>query len=733
MPIEQKLCEVALGFADGANFEKFAQTFHSAVVGSEFVPLGGIHDGGADGFEERIFNSKSRVTVFLQASITESFSAKIQQTIERLRTFGREPKQVIFYFSKNVPNHDQIAEKISEKNDLVITIRDQKYISTNINNYPSAISSFSSFIEPSINFLRVKPLSPLQNLPAEIDRTICAYLSHEVDRRRGQTSLLNSVTDSLVLWSLEGTDPDKQIFRTREEISSAIMKAVPTAKKFLKGVLESRLQELSSKAASRGRLISFHKSANGYCLTFEQRNAISDENIEELATFNYVKDKFTSHMMGFDVSLEPLIADIVKIFHSSLEAIFYQQGLAISLFAVDGDDDVLGDIQVSEIIETEIRKLRIGGDAKAKITVEIRNFLRKLVYDPDATERSYLQKLSRTYFLLFILQNDPKIIEYFNTMKSNMVLYVGSDIIIRALAETLLDQSMQKIQTTLDIIVSAGGELIITEPAIDEVFHHLHGTCLEFENHYAEVEPIIPEEIIPEINRILIRCYLYARTSKTQKKIKGWRSFIGQFVSYEDIRGGRNIESLKNYLCSRYKLQYESRDDMDNTIDQDSMNLLSNSIVKERSNKKDKDGILARNDAAHALRVLEKRKEIRDGNNGNPFGYKTWWLTYEKVIQKCFISTFGPAKPKFIIRPEFILNYLTYSPEKSEIVESYRSIFPSVLGVTLGRRLEPHALNAVLDSARSVFLTDPHRAKARIIEYVNTLKADQVKRYDQVL
>ena len=49
-PINPKLVEIALDHAEGIPFEQFGHSFYSAIFGSEFVPLGGIHDGGADGF-----------------------------------------------------------------------------------------------------------------------------------------------------------------------------------------------------------------------------------------------------------------------------------------------------------------------------------------------------------------------------------------------------------------------------------------------------------------------------------------------------------------------------------------------------------------------------------------------------------------------------------------------------------------------------------------------------------
>jgi hypothetical protein len=71
--IDQRLVAIALDAVDTTNFEKFAQTFYGAIQDREFVPLGGVHDGGAEGFDANgatdleLFTDESAST-FLQVS-----------------------------------------------------------------------------------------------------------------------------------------------------------------------------------------------------------------------------------------------------------------------------------------------------------------------------------------------------------------------------------------------------------------------------------------------------------------------------------------------------------------------------------------------------------------------------------------------------------------------------------------------------------------------------------------
>ena len=93
--IDHRLVEIALERVAGVDFERFIQSFYSAVMGFTYVPLGGIHDGGADGLiSDSIYADESQ-TRFLQASVTPDIKIKVRHTVERLHEFGRDPTSLI--------------------------------------------------------------------------------------------------------------------------------------------------------------------------------------------------------------------------------------------------------------------------------------------------------------------------------------------------------------------------------------------------------------------------------------------------------------------------------------------------------------------------------------------------------------------------------------------------------------------------------------------------------------
>jgi hypothetical protein len=95
--------------------------------------------------------------------------------------------------------------------------------------------------------------------------------------------------------------------------------------------------------------------------------------------------------------------------------------------------------------------------------------LRAAIYESTPAERSYLSKLCRTYLLLFSLNAEPRIVEYFQSMASNFYLYVGSDILIHVLSERYIRPEDQMTTHLLAMLGQAGTTLVLAEPVLDEV------------------------------------------------------------------------------------------------------------------------------------------------------------------------------------------------------------------------------------------------------------------------
>lgn len=396
--VNGKLVTTALEEVDTSSFEKFGQVFFAALMGRRFVPLGGMHDGGAEGFFEPELYEDERASHFLQVSKQATWEKKIRGTIRRLREYGREPTALTYISSHIIPEIDTLEETLSTDLDCRIIIRDARYIETHINNSDATISAFDTYLRPSLAHLDGVGMSPIGSAARlQDDRTLAVFLRQEVEHRRGKTELLESVADSLIIWALSDTDPDAGLFLDRRAILERVESALPSSKQFIRGVIDTRLEFLRSRQGVTDRQIRYYSSGEKYCLPYETRELVKQENIEDSALKLGVTAAFESRFRALASDNElPLLEAVIRVCHESLEKIFEHQGLLIARFAQNGDE---GEELYQDVADVVAGILDESPDVEERVVVRrmCLGVLRGTFYDASPEERIYLQKLSQTY------------------------------------------------------------------------------------------------------------------------------------------------------------------------------------------------------------------------------------------------------------------------------------------------------------------------------------------------
>jgi hypothetical protein len=85
---------------------------------------------------------------------------------------------------------------------------------------------------------------------------------------------------------------------------------------------------------------------------------------------------------------------------------------------------------------------------------------------------------------------------------------------------------------------------------------------------------------------------------------------------------------------------------------------------------------------------------------------------------------------RFMMRPEFLLNFILFSPSQKEVENSYRTIFPSILGVQLSNRMNAERFKGIMEQANEIWAVDQARAGAMVTGFLDQLKGDMSKIYD---
>ncbi len=275
--IHPDLIKIALDKAEGYQFEAFVNAFYPGLVGSRFIPLGGVTDGGADAVE-RAYERDNSPQVFYQASIETDYRGKIKRTVKRLREFGRDPRSLTYVTSRTIKYIDREETSLTDELNVTIRIRDADYIIAHVNDGPTTQSAYRQYLSHLTDFLRSVGAARLVAPSAHVrSPAVYVFLEQELARRSGDTHLVDAVTDSLILWALEGTDPDAHLFMSSADVLERVSREIPATRQVIEGRLERRLNYLCSKQYPGGRQVNWHRKDEVYVLPYETRQRIEDE------------------------------------------------------------------------------------------------------------------------------------------------------------------------------------------------------------------------------------------------------------------------------------------------------------------------------------------------------------------------------------------------------------------------------------------------------------------------
>ncbi|WP_446810973.1 hypothetical protein ACH50O_05200 [Methylomonas sp. 2BW1-5-20] len=719
--VHPDLIQVALEKVEGLAFESFAQDFLSVLEGRNFVPLGGTKDGGADGLYQC-----ENARIFYQFTKQENHRNKIRKTVERLNEFGRTVTTLYYLSPRVIPHIDKEEDLLSEELDVRVKIRDRKYISSHINDSIGTIAAYNNHLSVFTQFLERVARSDESFISSHVqDPSAFVFLQHEVTNRLGNRKLIHSLTDSMILLALSETDPDTSILMSESEITSKIFDRFPWTTKLLKNQIQQRLEKLRTKDEA-GREVRWYQKEKKYCLPYNTRLVIKEENqSDESLKIKFIEEVklMASELFDSDDGEYQKIADLCsEVVHS----VFEKQGLLFSHFLVSNEKNIAPPI-VSDCIDDAIERAGYPNSSAINYREHMETIIRKVFYHASPNQREYLTNLSRTYVLLFALQADPKIIEYFSSMAASFRLFLGSDILVKALSERYLDNEDQVARNLLKMASASGIKMYLSECVLEEVFQHIKGTYYEFINYFCHMEPYITKEIARNSGKILIRSYFYA---KEEGRVKSWTAYLGQFITYSNIDNQYGIDELKKYLLSEYNLSFIENSELESCCNGDAVNSLAEAMLTCDDKK---NSALAHNTALLVHGIYGLRTKYKEQSSVSEFGLKTWWMTNQTRVLRHTVDIVKTKRAQYIMKPEYILNYIAMSPNCSQVREGFKTIFPSVFGIQLGHRLRDDVFHNIMNDVQEWKDYEPGRVTALMSELSDRLKCDRLRRYNLTL
>src|SRR5690606_37146972 len=171
----------------------------------------------------------------------------------------------------------------------------------------------------------------------------------------------------------------------------------------------------------------------------------------------------------------------------SVQLTFESEGIEFAAF-LDKGDEANGYANIADSVDRALAEGKDRPPKAERFKAAILGSLRSAFYDSSPDERLLFGKLSRTYSLFFGLKVDARIVTYFQDMASDFHLYVVSDLIVRCFSERYVRPEDQRVRTLLRMLAESGAKLVLAEPVLEEVMHHLRTTMLEYVNYFANNE-----------------------------------------------------------------------------------------------------------------------------------------------------------------------------------------------------------------------------------------------------
>lgn len=695
---------------DGFLFESFAQEFMSARLGYKFLSSGGIKDRGIDGLEH-VSEEENKLTSIFQITIDKKSEIKLKDTLSKLSENSILYSRLTYVTNIEVKNKDVLVDLAEENYGISLRVFDANWISNNCNESPATRSVISNFVARHLRDMQ-KPGREFVVNNFVKDPKLYVFLMQQIRGNGEVEDLNNKLIESLILYSLRDTDPEQDKLMTADDIEQSVKVMFDFEVERIRSKINKRLRFLSRKP---DRKINHHTQggSDSYCLPFETRLRIISDNAKDKSLYDgfmrEAEEVLSRKLKVEEIQVKKLSVILKKI----VELIYFQQGLEFSDFLLNGGSSDLFESNLSETVDLVLNDSNIIDKNRSKAKTALIMAIRDIVYSGSPESKEYLKSLSKTYLMLFLMKCDPQVISYFQTMAGKMRIFVCTSILVPAFSEIYLQEQNKRYWSLLKSAKSRGVRLLVNDTILDELLAHIKNSFRIYQSEYQNNIDLFNKGKEEFIDQILVRAYLYA---KNEGKIQSYEAFLDNFVS---IGSPSAKQELIDFLNEEFGIDYVSSEtkEMKVNIDHTDLNLL----VDELTNVKGSAG-KARADANLILTIYALRAAHGEINSSIE-GYKTWWLSSDTATHKAVSKLFKQKYPiSCYMRPDFLYNYISFTPPKDKISALYENTFPNLLGVQISNHISPDIGKEV----RRLIVEHNERPSGRVKAKIRKL-SDQLK------
>ena len=656
-----------LGPGDWLVFERFAAEFLAVEYPSLRTTAASAGDRGRDGELHRVGEDP---VVAVQYSVTTDWKGKIAATVDRLAETMPSVTELIYATNQRIGSAaDDLVRSIRRSKQVFVDVRDRSWFIerelTSPQREAASLELSRMMVDPLLVERRIRRYSPtLSDDEARIALLHLVLGAHDEASDKGLTK---TCFESLVLSALYDTTPESRL--THEAITTRVTRLLPAGfEEQIAQQVQGAIQRLSTR---NGRVKQYGKT-DEYFLADEERRTVKQRAAEYLLLQNELEDRLIStikiSLPGLHLN-EGTGAQVGTDLRTALESVLLKRGEAFAKAAKTGE---IQPVDAEEVVVVVRELSRSSGNLLTD--TQVAAAIIEILERPSPKIRLYLHRLADAYTMFAFLRQAPDVQKVVVSMFTGGDLWLDTSAILPLLAETLLDDPHERYHAALiKAAKDAGLRLFVTDGVVEEVERHIN-RCVAFSRTGAQNWR----------GGVPFLATAYTLSGRARRGFMNWAELFRGPVSPE--------EDIRQYLYEMYGVERRNL-----LLEADAAPPELRIVVQEiwheaHERRRLSPGAeeldtptrtrLVAHDVENTVGIIQLRKQI----SINPLGYRSWWLTLDKIalaLHRELTSRLGPNAPASpAISPDFMSQYLRIGPLRTAIERELWTSLPIVTDIS---------------------------------------------------
>lgn len=702
-----------LSSGDWLLFERLASTFLVNEFPSIRTTATASGDRGRDG---EVFSVPGEEHTGFQYSVSADWAAKIRRTVATLLANNLDYRLLVYCTNQAIGSHaDDLKKSLWKDHQILLDVRDREWFCDRELDTPereAASAELCRLIVDPITTARGIAASTGSALALDDSRVALVQLALNSKDTVGDKNLTKLSFDALVQSVLIGTNQESAL--PLNAVVDRVRLLVPHGtERQVSDLVQSALVRLSVKRGS----VKANRLAGTYHLSHEATGRWQASAAEYLLDQQTVEEDLAAAAYGYvaelDDDFDRLKAEGTEL-RLALEALLLQSGEQFVEAVEGGEVRLLSRQSIADFFSKRPSNLHLHPDDAARAVLDV-------LSAPSDRTRVHLVRVLNAYTLMAFLQQTPDVQKAMSRVFDSAKIWLDTSAVLPLLAETLIDDPEDRLQTTLlQAAVDSGVSLFVTDGVIEEIRFHLE-RCLAYISAGNEWEGEVP--------------FVYSAYMLTGRDERGFADWL------MDFRGTLNPDQdIAEYLEYRFSITPK---DLKEVADQADTKLRGAvlELFRKKHNGRNRGSRgrrrfdvshdrLAAHDVENAVGVIQLRQGKRSA-----LGYEAWWLTLDKTAFKLGewlrvqLGRNAPDTPA--LSPDYLAQLLRLGPLRRS-TPSGATRLPLVIDVTRMESVPQELIRAARKKREEMVGMDEVRIRREVRDELHRLRTSMRENHDYV-